>query len=105
MAEKPAILGVMTQRREVWERAVAMIESGTTTRSAVSERLGVSAVSYWVTKLRRERGSSTELLPVRVTGQWSTGCIEVRVGDVTVSVREGVKPEYVADLVRALRSC
>ena len=95
----------MIQRPEVWERAVAMIESGSTTRSAVSERLGVSesAVSYWVTKLRRERGSSTELLPVRVTGQWSTGCIEVRVGDVTLSVREGVKPEYVADLVRALR--
>lgn len=84
-----------------------MIESGSTTRSAVSERLGVSesAVSYWVTKLRRERDSSTELLPVRVTGQWSAGCIEVRVGDVTLNVREGVKPEYVADLVRALRSC
>jgi transposase-like protein len=97
----------MIQRREVWERAVAMIESGSTTRSAVSERLGVSesAVSYWVTKLRRERDSSTELLPVRVTGQWSVGCIEVRVGDVTLNVREGVKPEYVADLVRALRSC
>jgi transposase-like protein len=99
----------MIQRREVWERAVALIESGSTTRAAVASKLGVSesAVGYWVTKLRREGGTvrRAELLPVRVTGHVVSGGIEVRVGDVSVSVREGADTAYVAELVRALRSC
>jgi len=99
----------MIQRREVWERAVTLIESGSATRAAVAAKLGVSesAVGYWVTKLRQEGGSvrRTELLPVRVTGQVVSSGIEIRVGDVSVSVREGADTGYVAELVRALRSC
>src|SRR5688572_21927044 len=98
----------MIQRREVWERAIALIESGSTTRAAVAAKLGVSesAVGYWVTKLRRQgtAGRATELLPVRVTGQFVSSSIEIRVGEVTISVRESAGAGYVAELVRALRS-
>jgi transposase-like protein len=99
----------MIQRREVWERAIALIESGSTTRAEVAAKLGVSesAVGYWVTKLRREGKTAqrAELLPVRVTGQIVSSAIEIRTGAVTISVREGTDVEYVAELVRALGSC
>ncbi len=99
----------MIQRREVWERAVALIENGSATRSAVAEKLGVSesAVGYWVTKLRREGGTErrTELLPVRVRGHVASSGIEICVGNVSIRVSEGADTAYVAELVRALSSC
>jgi transposase-like protein len=98
----------MIQRREVWERAVALVESGSTTRAAVASKCGVSesAVGYWVTKLRREgTARKAGLLPVRVTGHVVSSSIEIRMGDVSISVREGADTAYVAELIRALRSC
>jgi hypothetical protein len=44
-------------------------------------------------------------LPVRVVPTVGGERVELEVGGVVVRLPGGVRPEYVADLVRALRSC
>ena len=94
--------------RRFWKRVVATWQRGDGTQAEVAARFGVSrsAVGYWAGRLRSESSEQPpELLPVRLSGELVTGGVEVRVGDVALRVSAGTDPEYVAGLVRALRSC
>ena len=96
----------MRRGRKFWEKVVVAVESGATQAEA-ARRFGVTgaAVHYWVAKRRRERADSgPELLPVRV-GDAGSARVELKIGSVTVRVLDQADPQYVASLVRALRSC
>ena len=93
----------MARGEKFWEKVLAAIEDGET-RGSVAERFGVSAsaVGYWVAK--RRRAGVPELLPVRVAKRSNVG-LEIEAGGVVVRLPDGAEPAYVAELVRALRSC
>ena len=93
----------MARGARIWERVLAAVDAGET-QGDVAARFGVSvsAIQYW----RRKRGrvAHAEFLPVRVTSV-AHPRIELEAGGVIVRLPESVALEYVADLVRALRSC
>jgi transposase-like protein len=93
----------MARGERFWEQVLSAVDGGGT-HAAVAERfdVSVSAVRYWISK-RRQAGSS-QLLPVRVI-QSSAARVELDVEGVVVRILDGAAPEYVAALVRALRSC
>jgi transposase-like protein len=96
----------MRRGRKFWEKVVAVVEGGATQADAAA-RFGVTraAVQYWMSKTRREHeGEGPELLPVRI-GDAAAPRVELEVGGVTVRLLDQAAPAYVADLVRALRSC
>lgn len=93
----------MARGEKFWGKVLAALDAGETQR-AVAERFGVSvsAVRYWVTQ--RRRAGVPEMLPVRVAARSSVG-LELEVDGVVVRLPDAVEPAYVAELVRALRSC
>ena len=93
----------MGRGEKFWERVLAALDAGETQRG-VAERFGVSvsAVRYWVAQ--RRHAGTPEILPVRVTPRSNVG-LELEIGEVVVRLPETVDPAYVAELVRALRSC
>lgn len=93
----------MARGEKFWEKVLAALDAGDT-QGAVAERFGVSvsAVRYWVA--RRRRAGTPEILPVRVAMRSNAG-LELEVGGVVVRLPDGADPAYVAELVRALRSC
>jgi transposase-like protein len=96
----------MRRGRKFWEKVVSVVDGGATQADAAA-RFGVTraAVQYWVAKRRREGESSRpELLPVRL-GDVAPTRVELEVAGVIVRLLDRVDPEYVAGLVRALRSC
>jgi transposase-like protein len=96
----------MIRDRKFWEQVMAAIEGGAT-REEAAKRFDVSraAIQYWVSKFRSERQKKApEILPVRLKGE-EHGDIAIDVDGVAVRVPTSVPPEYVASLVRALRSC
>jgi hypothetical protein len=86
-----------------WEKVLAAVDAGDT-QGVVAARFGVSTASirYWLTRRRRE--GQPQFLPVRVTPV-GVARIELEVGGVLVRLVDGAAPAYVAELVRALRSC
>ena len=93
----------MARGERFWGKVLAALDGGETQR-AVAERFGVSvsAVRYQVTQ--RQRAETPEILPVRVAMR-SSGALEIEVSGVVVRLPEAADPAYVAELVRALRSC
>ncbi len=101
--------------REFWEKAVARAESGGKTRAQVAKELGVGvpALSYWVYKLRSERGSRSTasscraLVPVRVVepAPASGGRLSLEVEGMTLRFDEWTDVGYVARLAGAIRKC
>jgi transposase-like protein len=101
--------------REFWEAAVREIERGGRV-SEVAGRLGVKAgtLSWWAWRLRSEsrkqkrpRASRAEFLPVVVKASLAperARLVEVDAGSVRVRAEVGADVNYVAALVRALRS-
>ncbi len=102
-----------TRRR--WERIVGAFERAGVSQAAFAadQRVGEPALRYWIYKLRAERRGAAQrrsptevrLLPVNVApttvaGEW----IEVRAGDVAIAVPAGTAPEYLAQVVAALRA-
>jgi hypothetical protein len=87
-----------------WDRVITAIDAGGT-QAEVAARFGVStaAIRYWLT--RRRRAQQAELLPVRVTGSNGGVRLELEVGGVIIRLVDGADPAFVAELVRALRSC
>ena len=53
---------------------------------------------------QRRHAGTPELLPIRVATRSNVG-LELEIGEVVVRLPESVEPAYVAELVRALRSC
>ena len=86
-----------------WAKVMTAVDAGDA-QVDVAARFGVStaAIRYWRTRRRREQ--RTELLPVRVVPT-SGVRLELEVGGVIVRLVDGAEPAYVAELVRALRSC
>lgn len=112
------MLGFMRSKqrsREFWEEAVARAEAGGKTRTQVAKELGVGvpALSYWVYKLRSERGALTAasscraLVPVRVVGSHpaSGSGLSLEVSGMIVRFDERTDVGYVARLAEALRPC
>jgi transposase-like protein len=104
----------MRHGRGFWKRVVAEAEASERTHAQIAARHGVqvAALRSWIYRLRREgeRGGSTNaparLLPVRVTAlPAARETIDVESGDVTLRVPVGCDPEYVASLLRAVRTC
>lgn len=99
-----------SKSREFWEGVVAAAESGTGTRREIARRFGVGlpALGYWLAKVRRERGqhsTSLRLLPVRVAGAGDSAAIQIALdGNVALRFQAGTDPDYLAALVRAIRS-
>jgi len=86
------------------EQVLAAVDAGAT-HADVSARFGVSTSSIrsWLSRRRKAR-RKVEVLPVRVAQPGGVR-IELEVGGVIVRIIEGAAPAYVAELVRALRSC
>lgn len=86
-----------------WAKVLAAIDAGGR-QAEVAVRFGVStaAIRYWLTRRRRAEGP--QFLPVRVT-QSAVARLELEVGGVVIRLIDGAEPAYVAELVRALRSC
>lgn len=82
---------------------MAAVDAGET-HGAVAQRFGVSvsSVRYWIAQ--RRRAASQEILPIRVVARRNVG-LELEVGGVVVRVPADAEVAYVAELVRALRSC
>ena len=94
----------MAHREKFWEKVLAAVDGGQTQAEAAARfDVSVSAIQYWRSKRRRE--PHAEFLPVRVVPTVGGERVEIEVGGVVVRLPDGVRPEYVADLVRALRSC
>jgi transposase-like protein len=93
----------MARGEKFWEKVLASLDAGETQRAA-AERFGVSvsAIRYWVSQ--RRRAGTPEILPVRVATRRHVG-LELEVGGVVVRLPDAVEVAYVAELVRALRSC
>ena len=93
----------MSRGEKFWESVLGAVDAGET-QARVAERFGVSvsAIRYWAAKRRHE--GTPELLPVRVASRRSVS-LELEVGGVVVRVPDTADPAYVAELVRALRSC
>jgi transposase-like protein len=93
----------MARGERFWEQVLSAVDGGGT-HAAVAERfdVSISAIRYWVSK-RRQAGA-TRLLPLRVT-ESSAARVELEVDGVVVRILDGAAPEYVAALVRSLRSC
>jgi hypothetical protein len=98
----------MTSTESTWRGRVARWRSsGQTAHDFAAQEGGfeASTLRYWASRLRRiDRGAeptaALRLLPVHVRAARD---LEVRVGDVIVTVPEGVDVERAASLVRALR--
>jgi len=102
--------------REFWEQVVDAFESGAATQKQLAHRhrVSVSAVQFWIYRLRREgkkrrkpsRKASPQLLPVRVSElPVATRLIEVQVEQLRMRFPEGTTPRYLAEIVQAMRSC
>jgi transposase-like protein len=93
----------MARGEKFWEKVLAAVDDGET-QGSVAERFGVSlsTVRYWIAKRRHD--GMPEMLPVRVAARSNVG-VELEVGGVVVRVPGTADPAYVAELVRALRSC
>jgi hypothetical protein len=94
----------MAHGEKFWEKVLAAVDGGQTQGEAAARfGVSVSAIQYWQSKRRQE--PHAELLPVRVLPPASGVRLEIEVAGVIIRLPDGVRPEYVAELVRALRSC
>jgi len=101
--------------REFWEKVVERAESSGKTRAQAARALGVSvpALSYWIYKLRSERGSSPAvspcraLVPVRIvdSGPSESDGLALEVEGMMLRFDQRTSIEYVARLAGALRRC
>jgi len=87
-----------------WAKLAREVEAGGT-RVEVAHRYGVtvSALGYWVGRLRRTKPVAT-LLPVRVESE-PRRRVEIVTGEIRIVVEEGTDPAFIVELVRALRAC
>jgi transposase-like protein len=97
--------------RQFWERAVREVERCGSVGD-VARRLGVQArtLTWWRWRIRREGAAKlakrAEFIPVVMAAgaTASSGMVEVDAGVARVRVEAGIDVEYVAALVKALRS-
>lgn len=101
--------------REFWEEAVERAKTSGRTRAQSAKELGVggAALSYWIGKLRKERGAgatkarSRSLVPVRVVdAETARGAgLSLEVAGMVLHFEQEAGVEYIARLVGALRQC
>jgi hypothetical protein len=105
----------------VWKRALAAVQRGEGTHTAIAGRYGVpvSGLRYrlYRDRARQEARSSqtrpVNVLPVQVVEPQPQGRpaqpaehrVEVNVGEITIRFTAGCAVDYVAELIRALRAC
>jgi transposase-like protein len=85
------------------EQVLTAVDEGAT-HKAVAGRFGVSTSSIRSWLSERRKSKRPRILPVRVT-EVKTGRVELEIDGVVVRLLDGAAPDYVAELVRALRSC
>ena len=107
----------MARGAAFWEKVLAAIDGGEA-QAEVAERFGVSAsaIRYWITQRRRVGGGclvrttpaapseDPKFLPVQVRQSRAVRVV-LEVDGVVVRLIDCGEPAYVAELVRALRSC
>ena len=95
----------MRRSRDQWAQIVEEFERSGLSHEVfcAQQRLNVGSFRGWLYRLR---SGSPRLLPVRVGPPSASGdedLVEVASGGVTVRLRSGVGPSYVAELVSRLR--
>jgi transposase-like protein len=96
------------ESRRKWEQIVSRYRQAGLSQAAFAaeQKVGMSALRYWIYKLRDEAKAQPKerhvrLIPVEVTGLAARG-VEVRVGEVSISLPVGTPAAYVAELASAL---
>ena len=93
--------------REEWERRIIECqESGKSVRKWCEEN-GVTTGSYYhhLRKIRESMLEEKQIVPLAQTYRTERDDIKIEVGEMTISIPEGVSAEMVSVIIGALKSC
>jgi hypothetical protein len=92
--------------RADWEKLIAEFERGSESQVQFCARrsVAVATLQYWLRRLRRgDREKSVSVVPVRLSdGATGRPGVEAELGSLRLRFEEGLAPEYIAAVLRAL---
>ena len=97
----------MKRSRADWERLISEFERGSETQVQFCARrsVAVATLQFWLRRLRRGREKSVSVVPVRLSdGAARRLVVEAELGTLRLRFDDGLAPEYIAAVLRALAS-
>jgi hypothetical protein len=98
-----------TELHMEWERRIAIFEASGQTQAkwCAANDLNIHQLKYWLKKIKGPKPSHetiSKFTPVVVAEISTNETLEVKVGQVSVEVRPGFDPSFLADVIRTLKT-